>query len=148
MIYLAASLKNHVIISQLAFALRRAGIECFVPHENTAVPTMAEGRTVPELSRLVFQNNLAALDACDAVIAIVHRIGTDTAWECGYATGRGKPVILLEWTRESIEEMYMVNESVPSSHRVAVTTFDASSFDSAIKSIKAALATIPPGHRS
>ena len=47
--------------------------------------------------RAIFAKDLAWLDWADGVVAIVDGPDPDsgTAWECGYAYGMGKPVVLF-----------------------------------------------------
>lgn len=45
----------------------------------------------------LFRGDVAAIDDCDAVVLLYHGNYSDsgTAWECGYAFGKGKPVIVV-----------------------------------------------------
>ncbi len=72
----------------LATRLEAAGHEVFVPHLHPA----------PERSaRAIFLKDKAGIDWADGVVAIMDGPDPDsgTAWECGYAFGLGKRVILF-----------------------------------------------------
>lgn len=72
----------------LAARLESAGHEVHVPHLHPAADKTAEA---------IFRNDLGGLDLADAVVAIMDGPDPDsgTAWECGYAYGVGKPVVLI-----------------------------------------------------
>jgi nucleoside 2-deoxyribosyltransferase len=73
-----------------AFArrLEAAGHEVYVPHLHPPADRTAEA---------IFRKDLAGVDWADAVVAIMDGPDPDsgTSWECGYAYGRGKPVVLF-----------------------------------------------------
>ena len=72
------------------------GASTFLPHRDNP-PKTADN------VRLIFENNRAALDRADLVVASLNGPTTDdgTAWEIGYAHARGVPVIGLytDWRR-------------------------------------------------
>jgi nucleoside 2-deoxyribosyltransferase len=72
----------------LATRLEGAGHEVYVPHLNPP-----EVRT----ASAIFRKDLAGVDWADGVVAIMDGEDPDsgTCWECGYAFGRGKPVVLF-----------------------------------------------------
>jgi nucleoside 2-deoxyribosyltransferase len=72
----------------LAARLEAAGHEVFVPHLHAAVVNTADA---------IFRKDLAGVDWADAIVAIMDGPDPDsgTAWECGYAYGVGKPVVLI-----------------------------------------------------
>jgi nucleoside 2-deoxyribosyltransferase len=72
----------------LASRLEASGHEVWVPHLHPA----------PERSaRSIFLKDKAGIDWADGVVAITDGPDPDsgTAWECGYAFGMGKPVVLF-----------------------------------------------------
>ncbi len=72
----------------LAERLAAAGHEVFLPQAHPAPePTGAA----------IFRKDLAGLDWAEGVVAIMDGPDPDsgTAWECGYAHARGKPVVLF-----------------------------------------------------
>jgi nucleoside 2-deoxyribosyltransferase len=73
---------------QLATRLRAAGHEVYVPQENPAPVRTGEA---------IFRKDLEGLDWADGVVAIMDGADPDsgTCWECGYAYGKGKPVVLF-----------------------------------------------------
>ena len=59
---------------------------------------LSQAHPAPEpTGRAIFQKDLDALDRADGVVAIMDGPDPDsgTAWECGYAYARGKPVVLF-----------------------------------------------------
>jgi len=59
---------------------------------------LSQAHPAPEpTGRAIFQKDLDALDWADGVVAIMDGPDPDsgTAWECGYAYARGKPVVLF-----------------------------------------------------
>jgi nucleoside 2-deoxyribosyltransferase len=73
-------------ISTLATGLRAAGHEVFVPHENQRPNPTAQQ---------IFETDMSGLDWCEAVVAVMDGSDPDsgTAWECGYAYARSKPIV-------------------------------------------------------
>ena len=69
------------------------------PAEIDAVQSLPIGRDRRDawraLSQVIGRNNHAALDACDAVLAVLDGVDVDsgTAAEIGYAFARGKPIL-------------------------------------------------------
>jgi nucleoside 2-deoxyribosyltransferase len=74
--------------ARLATSLRMAGHEVFLPQEHPAPTPTGEA---------IFQKDLAGLQWADAVVAIMDGADPDsgTCWECGYAYGVQKPVVLF-----------------------------------------------------
>jgi nucleoside 2-deoxyribosyltransferase len=72
----------------LAARLESAGHEVFVPHLHPAADSTAEA---------IFRKDLAGVDWADAIVAVMDGPDPDsgTAWECGYAYGVSKPVVLI-----------------------------------------------------
>jgi nucleoside 2-deoxyribosyltransferase len=54
-------------------------------------------RTGPEMVKEIFDLDVAGIDACDWVVAIMDQPDPDsgTCWEVGYAYAKGKPVLLV-----------------------------------------------------
>ncbi len=70
----------------LAAGLRAAGHEVFVPQESQRPNPTAQQ---------IFERDLEGLDWCEAVVAVMDGVDPDsgTAWECGYAYARSKPIV-------------------------------------------------------
>lgn len=70
----------------LAAGLRSAGHEVFLPQESQAPNPTAQQ---------IFERDIEGLDWSDAVVAIMDGAEPDsgTAWECGYAYARSKPIV-------------------------------------------------------
>jgi nucleoside 2-deoxyribosyltransferase len=74
--------------AQLATRLRAAGHEVFLPQEHPAPEPTGEA---------IFRKDLRGLEWAEGVVAIMDGADPDsgTAWECGYAYARKKPVVLF-----------------------------------------------------
>ena len=88
-IYLAGplfSLAEQHFNVELARVLEREGFEVWLPQEH-------EPRD--KTSRAIFAMDVAAIDWADMVVACMDGPDPDsgTAWECGYAYARGKPIV-------------------------------------------------------
>jgi nucleoside 2-deoxyribosyltransferase len=72
----------------LATALEAGGHEVYVPHLHPAGERSAAA---------IFRKDLEGVDWADGVVAIMDGADPDsgTCWECGYAYGVGKPVVLF-----------------------------------------------------
>jgi nucleoside 2-deoxyribosyltransferase len=71
---------------ELARFLEGEGLEVFLPQEH-------EPRS--KTARSIFEMDVAALDWADMVVACMDGPDPDsgTAWECGYAYAKGKPIV-------------------------------------------------------
>ena len=80
-------------LRQLAQLLADAGHGVFLPQDDAQAPLL---RDPPDFHG-AFELCRDAIDRCDAVVAVLDGPDTDsgTAWECGYAYARGKPVLAV-----------------------------------------------------
>jgi nucleoside 2-deoxyribosyltransferase len=90
-IYLAGPLfstAEQAFNALLAERLRALGHEVFVPQEHPVPVVTGEA---------IFRKDLAGIDSADGIVAIMDGADPDsgTSWECGYAYGTGKPVVLF-----------------------------------------------------
>lgn len=78
---------------ELADALRERGYKIFLPQDDAALPLLQS----PPDYHGAFESCRDAIDRCDAVVATLDGADGDsgTAWECGYAYARGKPVVAV-----------------------------------------------------
>jgi nucleoside 2-deoxyribosyltransferase len=88
-IYLAGplfSLAEQGFNTDLARFLESEGFEVWLPQEH-------EPRD--KTARAIFEMDVAALDRADMVVACMDGPDPDsgTAWECGYAFAKGKPIV-------------------------------------------------------
>jgi nucleoside 2-deoxyribosyltransferase len=88
-IYLAGplfSLAEQGFNAELARFLESQGFEVFLPQEH-------EPRD--KTARAIFDMDVAAIDWADMVVACMDGPDPDsgTAWECGYAYAKGKPIV-------------------------------------------------------
>jgi nucleoside 2-deoxyribosyltransferase len=88
-LYLAGplfSLAEQGFNADLARFLKAEGFEVWLPQEH-------EPRA--KTARAIFEMDVAAIDAADMVVACMDGPDPDsgTAWECGYAFAKGKPIV-------------------------------------------------------
>jgi nucleoside 2-deoxyribosyltransferase len=93
-IYLAASLFTQAErrwLRELALALRAAGHGVFLPQDDAAAPLL---RTPPDFAS-TFELCVQGIEEADVVVAVLDGPDGDsgTAWECGYAYARSKPLL-------------------------------------------------------
>ncbi|NES82599.1 MAG: hypothetical protein F6K10_14955 [Moorea sp. SIO2B7] len=89
-IYLASSLKNYKINSQIANFIVQHNFKCFLPQRDT-----------PQYhNQLTKQINITAIQNSDIILIVGKNLGNDTAWEIGFAKGIGKLTILLSTDAE------------------------------------------------
>ena len=76
--------------ADLARFLKKQGFKVWLPQEHEPRRKKGEGK-----AKAIFRMDVEAIDWADAVIASMDGPDPDsgTAWECGYAFGKGKPVV-------------------------------------------------------
>ena len=98
-------------IRRLDELVAAAGYATFLPHRDNPDKTA-------DNCRKIYLNDRGAIDRADVVVASLNGVATDdgTAWEIGYAVGRGVPVIAIytDWRRRFDDEVVnlMIEESV------------------------------------
>lgn len=98
-------------MEHLEVIAREAGFGTFLPHRDNPPKTADTVRTI-------YDNDRGAIDRSDVVVASLNGVATDdgTAWEMGYATGRGIPVIgvYTDWRRRFEDEVVnlMIEQSL------------------------------------
>ncbi len=93
-VYLAAPLFSEAerdFNRKLRDEIKRAAFSVFLPQEDS---NNVKGDKRQEI---IFNKNLNAIENSDIIVAVVDGIDIDsgTAWEIGYASAKGKPVIGL-----------------------------------------------------
>jgi nucleoside 2-deoxyribosyltransferase len=80
-------------LRELASRLSVAGHELFLPQDHAEAPLLAD----PPDFHGAFESCRDAIDRCDAILAVLDGADADsgTAWECGYAYARGKPIVAV-----------------------------------------------------
>ena len=80
-------------LRQLADALRERSHKVFLPQDEAGLPLL---KSPPDFHG-AFETCRDAIDRADCVIASLDGPDADsgTAWECGYAYARGKPVVVI-----------------------------------------------------
>ncbi|MEE1228835.1 MAG: nucleoside 2-deoxyribosyltransferase [Lachnospiraceae bacterium] len=97
-IYLASPFFDHdesEAVTNAEFLLQSRGFEVYSPRQHE-VTEEQEGS--PEWSFKTFQKDKEAIDWCDCMVMLYWGAYSDsgTAWECGYAYGVGKPVVVVQ----------------------------------------------------
>ena len=97
-IYLASPFFNEeecAVLGRAEKILRERGFTVFSPREHEA---RDENVGKPSWSREIFSSDRAFIDWCDVVVMLYHGNYSDsgTAWECGYAFGIHKPVVVVQ----------------------------------------------------
>ena len=92
-IYLAGplfTLAEQNFNAEVANFLRREGFDVWLPQEHEPRKKKGEG-----LAAAILRMDVAAIDAADMVVACMDGPDPDsgTAWECGYAYAKGKPIV-------------------------------------------------------
>jgi len=78
---------------QLAQALGARDYKVFLPQDDAGLPLL---RNPPDFHG-AFEICRDAIDRADALVAVLDGADGDsgTAWECGYAYARGKPIVVI-----------------------------------------------------
>lgn len=91
-------------IERVEQAVVDSGFATFLPHRDNPPKTASN---VGE----IFENNYRAIDRCDLVVASLNGVTTDdgTAWEVGYAWGKGIEIVGLHTDWRARFESEVVN---------------------------------------
>lgn len=92
-------------VRQVANALRADNNEVYVPMEHTVKNAWSMSNA--DWGKAVFEEDVKAIRECDQVVCIYYGLYSDsgTAWECGFAYGIGKPVILYDAAEDEVSLM-------------------------------------------
>lgn len=92
-------------VRQIAKALRTDNNEVYVPMEHTIKNAWEMNNA--EWGKAVFEEDVKAIRDCDQVVCIYYGLYSDsgTAWECGFAYGIGKPVVLYDAAGDEVSLM-------------------------------------------
>ena len=106
-------------IEQIDQAIVDAGFDTFLPHRDNPDKT-------PDNTRIIFENNKAAMDRCDVIIANLNGLTTDdgTAWELGYGFALGTYEIGMRTDWRERFEGEVVNLMIESSVDRLVRSLD------------------------
>lgn len=102
-IYISASLVNHLQNKRVADVLEIEGFEVILPQRFCP-----EHVPHDEYSYAIFKECLDAMKQCDAGLLLLDGYGKDSAWECGWFNGAGKPLIGFAQIRLQIAKDWMV----------------------------------------
>ncbi len=94
-VYLAAPLFSEAerdFNRKLRDEIKSAGFSVFLPQEDSNNVKDRKNR-----QEIIFNKNLNGIESSDIIVAVVDGIDVDsgTAWEIGYASAKGKPIIGL-----------------------------------------------------
>jgi nucleoside 2-deoxyribosyltransferase len=132
---------------ELARFLESQGFEVWLPQEH-------EPRS--KTARAIFDMDVAAIDEADMVVACMDGPDPDsgTAWECGYAFAKGKPIVCyrsdfrLSGDTEGAPYNLMLTESATARFEVPFRTkradFQRRLLEHITQALKQALAAQPP----
>lgn len=98
-------------ISLCADILKDKGFDVYIPHEH--IIHNAWDYTNSEWSLMVFTNDMMAIKDCDFVVLLSYGKeynNSGVSWECGFAYGLGKKVIIVKMNDET-ESLMMINGS-------------------------------------
>lgn len=92
-------------VRQIAEALRADGNEVYVPMEHEIENAWSMSNA--DWGKAVFDEDVKAIRECDQVVCIYYGLYSDsgTAWECGFAYGIGKPVVLYDAAGDEVSLM-------------------------------------------
>lgn len=92
-------------VRQIAEALRADGNEVYVPMEHEIENAWSMSNA--DWGKAVFDEDVKAIRECDQVVCIYYGLYSDsgTAWECGFAYGIGKPVVLYDAASDEVSLM-------------------------------------------
>lgn len=92
-------------VRQVAEVLRADGNEVYVPMEHQIENAWEMSNA--DWGKTVFDADVAAIRNCDQVVCIYYGLYSDsgTAWECGFAYGIGKPVVLYDAAGDEVSLM-------------------------------------------
>ncbi len=107
-VYLAGPFFNDEEIKNIEHAesvLKDKGLEYFSPmrHEVNSEPG------TNEWADEIFNMDKEQIDKADVVVAMYYGSNSDsgTAWECGYASAIGKPIVLVHTSRDNDSNLMM-----------------------------------------
>jgi nucleoside 2-deoxyribosyltransferase len=129
--------------AELARFLESQGFEVWLPQEH-------EPRS--QTARAIFDMDVAAIDWADMIVACMDGPDPDsgTAWECGYAFAKGKPIVCyrtdfrLSGDTQGAPYNLMLTESATASFEVPFRTSREDFQRRLLERIKQALAVKPP----
>jgi nucleoside 2-deoxyribosyltransferase len=116
-IYLAGPLFNMPekrLNESICQLLEEAGHEVFLPQRDAG--ELARGTFNPPEE--VFNKDVAAIDACDCVVAVLEGRTQDegTCWEMGYAYAKGKHIIAYSTDKRTFMRENQFNNMLTSSY--------------------------------
>lgn len=97
-VYLASPFfndKENLFVQRAEDILRGRGFEVFSPREHEDREHEVGSR---KWSESIFAMDRSEIHRCDVMVMLYHGNYSDsgTAWECGYAYGLGKPVVVVQ----------------------------------------------------
>ena len=83
--------------------LRKCGVYVYDPAESGNGVPNPWGCSIDEWTRAIFSLDVRAIDGCDWVVCLDYGRGrtAGTAWECGYAFGKDKKILIIEMEKDT-----------------------------------------------
>lgn len=132
-VYLASSLKNYRLNHVIYRILESKGTSCFLPQRDALEESLKNaGKNNHEVASKIRNANVNGIESADVVLVIAKNIGADSTWECGFAAGLGKLVILIRTPKDPVEDVYMLFNSV--NHIIEVRRYYTKELERAINS--------------
>lgn len=108
-LYLASPLFNELELENISKAvniLRGRNFDVFAPSE-----VIIEDKNNAEWGKKIFEIDKNAIKSCDAVVVLYYGLYSDsgTAWECGFAFGLNKPVVVVHCQNKKSNSLMVVN---------------------------------------
>lgn len=100
-------------VKAIAQHLRALGHSVYVPMEHSIENSWDYSNA--DWARMVFEEDVKAIRDCDEVHCIYYGLYSDsgTAWECGFAYGIGKSVVLIDQSNTEVSLMMVNGASNP-----------------------------------
>ena len=132
LIFVSSSPSNTIINPLLAGVIRDAGAEGYFP-DWPAAQTDGSNSGVPDTV-------VDALQRCVCVVVVARAVEPLTAWVCGYATSKGKPIRVIATEAdleedENPEHARMLLDTLPDEDFIVIPRYDRSTMMGAIGSI-------------
>lgn len=124
-VYLAGPFFNETEVANIEYAesvLEKNGFSYFSPMRHD----VDEEHGTPEWADKIFEMDRREIEKADFVVAIYYGSYSDTgtAWECGYATAIGKPVILVHAEEDGDSNLMLHSSSATNIYLDELETYD------------------------
>lgn len=131
-VYLISSLKNYGLNQLICKIIEDKGVSCFLPQRDSLEINLkiSKNENNNNIALNIQKANVNGIKNADIILAIAQNLGTDSAWECGFAKGINKSIILLRRPQDPIEDVYMLFNTVD--HIISIPKYEEFKFDDSI----------------